>query len=121
MSERYWMKEPCGPCPYSRSKTLPVHPDRAAEFAASACNPFTVFPCHKTADYLEETDLREGGFTHGPRSFECNGFLSLRHHEIGDGPEGFEPHPDAFSSSAEMVEKHTDLWTSERLRLRGSK
>lgn len=107
---RTWMKEPCGPCPFSRSKTLPLHPERAEEFAIMAQNPYNDFPCHRTADYQEETDYSNGGFVHGERSLTCNGFLSLQVNECGDGPEAFEPHPDAFGDYWEMVEHHTELW-----------
>ena len=107
---RTWMKEPCGPCPFSRSKTLPLHPERAAEFAGMAQNPFSDFPCHKTADYREETDHHEGGYTHGPRSMTCNGFLSLQARETGIEPDGFTPDHDAFTDINEMIDHHTALW-----------
>ena len=108
--KRYWMKEPCGPCPFSRSKTLPLHPERANEFAAMAQNPYSSFPCHKTADLVEETDFEPGGYVHGDRSFVCNGFLSLQVSENANGPDGFEPHSDAFEDSYEMAEHHLLLW-----------
>jgi hypothetical protein len=114
MTQRTWMKESCGPCPFSRSKTLPLHPERAEEFASMTGNPYTDFPCHKTADYEEETEWREGGFVHGARSFTCNGFLSMRVNELGDGPEGFKPHPDAFEDWWEMVDHHAELWAQQQ-------
>ena len=112
--ERTWMRKPCGPCPFSRSKTLWLHPERAEEFASMACNPSSNFPCHKTADYEEETEYREGGYVHGERSMTCNGFLSLQVNETGYETEGFEPHPDAFSDFYEMVEHHEEHWEAER-------
>lgn len=42
------MKKCCGLCPYSRKNTLFLHPERAAEFAFSADNPYNDFVCHKT-------------------------------------------------------------------------
>jgi len=114
MTERYWMKEPCGPCPFSRSKTLFLHPERAEEFASMASNPYNDFPCHKTAEHQEETDFHEGGFVHGPKSFTCNGFLSMQYSEGGKEPTGFSPHPDAFDDWWEMVEHHTEKWKEDR-------
>ena len=108
MVDRTWMKEPCGPCPFSRSKTLWLNPDRAADFAAMASNPYTDFPCHKTADYAEDEDGLSDGFVHGQHSFTCNGFLSLQVSENGRGPSGFEPHPDAFDDYWEMIETHEE-------------
>ena len=115
MSERYWMKEPCGPCPYSRSKTLWLHPERAEDFAYNASNPYSYFPCHKTADCVED-DEGSGEFIAGERSLTCNGFLSLQVAENGNPPEGFDPHPDAFSECWEMIDHHTEHWEDERRR-----
>lgn len=114
MSERHWMKEPCGPCPFSRSKTLPLHPERAEDFAAMAQNPYNDFPCHKTADYQEETDWSEGGFVHGSKSLTCNGFLSLQCRENDRQVPGFSPHDDAFEDAWEMVDHHTEIWEARR-------
>ena len=118
MGDRFWMKEPCGPCPFSRSKTLGLHPERAEEFASMASNPYTDFPCHKTADYQEETGYREGGFVHGAKSLTCNGFLSMQVNEGGRNVDGFEPHPDAFDDWFEMVEAHTELWEASRSKIK---
>lgn len=115
MCDRHWMKEPCGPCPFSRSKTLPLHPGRAEEFADMASNPYTDFPCHKTADYREENEFGEGGgFVHGAKSLTCSGFLSMQVSETGRDVEGFTPHPDAFDDWHEMVDRHTELWMQSR-------
>lgn len=107
--DRYWMKEPCGPCPFSRSKTLWLHPDRAEEFACMAQNPYTDFPCHKTAECVEDSEGFDE-FVRGEKSFTCNGFLSLQVNEGAPCPEGFEPHPDAFGDYYEMTEHHTEAW-----------
>ena len=106
--ERYWMKEPCGPCPYSRSKTLPLHPERAADFAYSASNPYNDFVCHKTAEIYEDEESSE--FVRGKRSFTCNGFLSLQCRENDIEIEDFMPHDDAFFDCEEMIERHEALW-----------
>lgn len=78
-----------------------------------AQNPYNDFPCHKTADYEEESEFRDGGFVHGERSFTCNGFLSLQVNETGRGPKGFTPHDDAFGEYWEMTEHHEENWMKE--------
>lgn len=120
MCERTWMKEPCGPCPFSRSKTLGLHPERAEDFAYMAQNPYTDFPCHKTAEHREYQgpDGEEDGFFRGAKSLTCNGFLSRQSQENDNAPEGFTPHPDAFSEAYEMIEHHTELWEQSRARIK---
>lgn len=117
-TERFWMKEPCGPCPYSRSKTLFLHPERAADFAHNAENPYTDFPCHKTADHHEDED-GFGEYVRGEKSLTCNGFLSMQCTVNDREIEGFTPHPDAFEDSWEMIDRHTDLWEESRGKRRG--
>lgn len=112
MTERYWMKEPCGPCPYSRSKTLWLHPERASDFANLAANPYNDFPCHKTAD-LREDDEGSGKYVAGAQSMTCNGFLSLQCSENNRKIDGFTPHDDAFGDTYEMVEHHEANWDDE--------
>lgn len=115
------MKEPCGPCPFSRSKTLPLHPERAEDFAYMAQNPYSDFVCHKTAEDFTQTDAEgneEDLLVRGEKSLTCNGFLSLQVSENDNAPEGFEPHPDAFSEAYEMIEHHTYLWEQSRGKLR---
>lgn len=115
MTERTWMKKTCALCPFSRSKTLYLHPERAADFAYMAENPFNDFPCHKTAELYEaHNDWDESGYVHGENSFTCCGFLSLQVNENGNEPEGFEPDPDAFNDCHEMIDHHTMHWESKQ-------
>ena len=114
MSERTWMKEPCGLCPYTRVNTLWLHPERAEDFAYSAQNPYTDFPCHKTADLLEDDEGAE--YVFGRKSLTCCGFLSLQCNENGNEPEGFTPHHDAFGDAWEMIDHHTEHWEAEQER-----
>jgi hypothetical protein len=107
------MKEPCGPCPFSRSKTLGLHPRRAEDFALMAQNRYTDFPCHKTAECAEDRFGEEIGYVRTEKSFTCNGFLSLQVNECMIAPDGFEPHDDAFSDAWEMIEHHTELWLKQ--------
>ncbi len=109
MSDRYWMKEPCGPCPFSRTKTLGLHPERAEDFAYMAQNRYSDFPCHKTAECVELSEDEEG-YVATASSFTCNGFLSLQCRENDIQIEGFAPHEDAFWDVDEMIDRHTELW-----------
>ena len=98
MSE--YMKKPCIHCPF-RSDVEPfLTPERGAQLAYSAENPYNSFPCHKTTEYNEDTeDMECTGQTK-----ECPGFLTLQINEGKDVPEGFEPsydiiYQDAFEMS----------------------
>lgn len=109
------MKEPCALCPYSRSKTLWLHPERAADFAYNAANRYGDFPCHKTADLREDED-GHGEYVAGRKSLTCNGFLSLQVRENGLRIDGFEPSADAFEDHWEMIERHQEHWDDEQER-----
>lgn len=111
MSERTWMKEPCALCPYSKTNTLWLHPERAEDFAYQAQNRYTDFPCHKTADLVEDDD-GFGEYRRGEKSLTCCGFLTLQVNENDNAPDGFEPHPDGFSEAWEMIDHHTEHWES---------
>lgn len=117
MSEQTWMREICGLCPYSRTNTLWLHPERAEDFAYNAQNPYNDFPCHKTADLVED-DEEGSSYVFGRKSLTCCGFLSLQVNENGNAPEGFEPSPDAFSEAWEMIDHHTEHWDDEQERRR---
>ena len=108
------MKKTCAICPFSRSKTLGLHPERAEEFAYMALNPYNDFPCHKTADYVEGTDFSGGGYVHGATSKTCHGFLTLQVAENGRGPEDFVPDGDGFECAYEMIETHEELWMTKK-------
>lgn len=108
-----FMKKTCPLCPFSRRKTLWLHPDRAEEFAYMAQNPYTDFPCHKTADLIENEETGESGFVHGARSKTCHGFLTLQCSENGTKPEDFEPDGDGFEDVDEMIEHHAEHYAEE--------
>lgn len=115
--DRHWMKKCCGLCPYSKKDTLFVHPDRAEDFAFSASNPFGNFPCHKTADLVEDDD-GFGEYVHGEKSFTCHGFFALQAAENWEEKDysenGFTPDVNAFCDPWEMIEHHTQKWETER-------
>jgi len=110
VTERTWMKKCCEHCPFRRDTPLVLHPERAEEFAYMASNPYTDFPCHKTADYAEETEYSEGGFVHGEHSFTCHGFKGMQLEENGTGNEGFATDGQHFSDPWEMIEYHTEAY-----------
>lgn len=80
-----------------------------------ANNPYTDFPCHKTADYQEETDLHEEGFVHGERSFTCHGFKTLQAacnwSEEDYKREGFTPDGNGFEEPDDMIDHHAENWS----------
>jgi len=107
-----YRKKTCALCPFSRSKTLWLHPERADELASMASNPYTDFPCHKTADLVEDNGIDDNhGYVHGDHSLTCAGFLTLQVNENGCGPKGFKPDPDGFDDWFEMIEHHEEHWS----------
>jgi hypothetical protein len=111
------MKECCGLCPFSRDKTLFLHPDRAEDFATSAENPYNDFVCHKTGHVLEDNDrdIRGGDIVRGEKSLTCMGFASMQENingTLGD----VRIDPTAFEDSWEVSEHHTDAYERKKNR-----
>lgn len=113
MGERTWMKACCGMCPYDAEKTLNLHPDRAEDFAYRAQNPYNDFPCHKTADLVED-DEGFGEYVHGRNSFTCHGFKALQIEECGQEEPDFVPNGAPFACVDDMIERHRELWLEQR-------
>ena len=113
MAERTWMKKCCEHCPFKRDTTLVLHPDRASGFADMAGNPFNDFPCHKTADVVEEDECRgiEGGFVHGANSYTCHGFRGMQENECLDGSSGFVSDGQHFEDWFEMTGYHESAYS----------
>lgn len=112
-----FMKTTCALCPFSRTKTLWLHPERAEEFAYMAGNPYTDFPCHKTAEYIEDDYTGDGEYVHGERSKTCHGFLTLQRAsndaDDADHGDGFIPDGDGFEDIDEMIDRHAELWEAQ--------
>ena len=105
------MARTCTLCPFSRTKTLGLHPKRAEDFAYMASNRYSDFPCHKTAVYHESDDdyLGESGFYRGENSKTCHGFYTLQCAE-NESDEDFKPDGDGFEDTYEMIDRHIALW-----------
>jgi hypothetical protein len=113
MTERTWMKKCCEHCPFKRETALVLHPERASEFAYMTENPYNDFPCHKTADEVEETDFSEGGFVHGENSFTCHGFKGMQVNENSDEPT-FRSDGQHFLDVMEMEDYHEHEFAKQR-------
>ena len=104
------MKQCCGLCPFSRKNTLYLHPDRAADFAYMAENPFTDFVCHKTGVINEDhpDEERQNEIVRGEKSLTCAGFHAMQT-LVNGGEEDCEialDFDDHFGDSWEMIEHH---------------
>lgn len=101
----YFMKRPCIHCPFRKDVKPFLHPDRGAELANHAQNPYNSFPCHKTTVSVEELGIEnehnEGDMVAVETSKECAGFITLQINEGADTPEGFEPAFDIVYECAE--------------------
>ena len=105
----YFCKKPCKHCPFRQDVTPFLHPDRAAEIAYAAENPYSSFACHKTTVSDDESD--DGEMLVVETSLECAGFLTLRAQAGEDVPEGFEPSYDiCYTDPYEMVEAYEAEW-----------
>lgn len=113
-----YVKKTCALCPFSRTKTLWLHPERAEDFAYMAQNPYTDFPCHKTAEFVEDDEDVGGGYVRGARSKTCHGFLTLQRasNDCGgeDHGDGFIPDGDGFEDVDEMIDRHAELWEAHQ-------
>lgn len=107
MSE--FMKQPCQHCPFRQDVKPFLHPERGADLAYSAQNPYNTFHCHKTLDYDDDGEAYacEG-------SKVCAGFLTLQHNENGStsyDSDGFVPSELVYNDAYEMAdayEQHGD-------------
>lgn len=113
------MKQCCGLCPFSRKNTLFVHPDRAADFAYSACNPYNDFVCHKTGISVEEESFKheEGDIVRGEKSLVCAGFYALQFSMNQRGGQKSEikiDYDDHFGDDWEMIEHHSMKWENDK-------
>ena len=104
------MKECCGLCPYSRKNTLFLHPERSADFAYAAENPFNDFVCHKTGVVDEDNQYSSGDIVRGEKSLTCAGFHVMQH--LINGTEEISEieidYSDHFSDTYEMIEHHEE-------------
>lgn len=109
-----FVKKPCKHCPF-RSDVKPyLHPDRAAEIAYAAENPYSDFTCHNTIEYDGEED--EFGRSSGDfsQAKTCAGFLTLRAQSGENVPEGFEPSWDmCYTDRYDMIQSYEDEWNGE--------
>lgn len=114
--DRTWMKKCCEHCPFKRDTPLVLHPSRAEDFANMTGNPYSDFPCHKTADIQEEREELgiEGGYVHGENSYTCHGFKGMQENECGDGSDGFKSDGQHFSDWFEMIDYHTEAYAAQR-------
>lgn len=118
MTEQTWMKQCCGLCPFAREGTLALRPDRAEDFAYMAENPYTDFPCHKTADYHESDDGGSDGYYHGEKSLTCHGFktlqMAMNATDLEYKDQGFKADGKGFEDTFEMIETHENLWADKQ-------
>jgi hypothetical protein len=105
-----YMKTPCTNCPFRNDVTPFLHPERAAEIAYAALNPYQEFPCHKTTESDDE-----GFKMHATEnSKECAGFLTLRAQAGKRTPEGFEPSWElCYADEYGMIDAYEQEWDSE--------
>jgi len=114
-SEKSFMEKPCQHCPFKTNVKPFLHPDRAADIAYAAQNPYSDFPCHKTLGYVENEEGEEDT-ARTEESKECAGFLTMRCKELGEEAvheikEGFKPaYEDVYEDAGEMADAYEEAW-----------
>jgi len=107
--------KPCKNCPFRTDVKPYLHPDRAAEIAYSAQNPYSTFTCHNTfeCDGGEDHQGRKtGDFS---KAKHCAGFLTLQANESGRCPKGFVPSYElCYNEAIDMVQAYEEAWEEER-------
>lgn len=106
-----FMDKPCKHCPFRNDVKPFLHPDRAAELAYAASNPYIDFPCHKTTE--PNYDSEEGEMLRVNTSKECAGFLTLRAQSGLSVPDGFNPSWEmCYTDEYDMIQAYEDQWYS---------
>lgn len=109
------MPSPCKQCPFRTDVTPYLHPDRAAEIAYSAQNPYSSFPCHKTTVNDEEYGGEGLEMIETNDSKQCAGFLTLRAQMGEHIPKGFVPAWElCYLDEWDMIEAYQEQWDKER-------
>lgn len=109
-----FVKKPCKNCPFRNDVRPYLHPERAAEIAYAAQNPFSNFTCHSTIEYDGDEDIQGRSTGDFSRAKTCAGFLTLRAQEGEDVPEGFTPSWEiCYTDAYEMTDAYEEQWNKE--------
>lgn len=109
MDEGFQLKRPCKNCPFAPTKTRIVFScrERAEEISESAYR--NGFPCHLSADLIEDDDYGDSGFVFGAKTQHCVGALMMFIAE-GQNDSGW-PGIDNDDELMERIRDHVD-WTA---------
>ena len=104
---RYDLKTPCKHCPFRNDETRIVLMGRmrAAEIEDAAYR--NGFPCHESAECVEDGYGEDEGFAFGPNTQHCAGYLILRIKV--DGPGGTWPGIGNDEDRAERIAENVYL------------
>jgi hypothetical protein len=106
-----FIKKPCKNCPFRNNIKPYLHPDRAAEIAYAASNPYSNFTCHSTIEYDGDEDHQGRPTGDFSGALTCAGFLTMRAQEGEDVPEGFEPSWNiCYIDNYEMIDAYEKEW-----------
>jgi hypothetical protein len=109
-----FVKKPCKNCPFRNDVRPYLHPERAAEIAYAAQNPYSSFTCHSTIEYDGDEDILGRSTGDFSRAKTCAGFLTLRAQEGEDVPEGFTPSWEiCYTDAYEMTDAYEEEWNKE--------
>jgi len=110
-----FMSSPCKHCPFRIDVKPFLHPERAAEIAYSAQNPYSSFPCHKTTVSDEEYGGDGSEMVETNESKQCAGFLTLRAQSGERIPKGFNPAWElCYIDEWDMIQAYQEAWDEER-------
>jgi len=102
------MKEPCEHCPFRYDVKPFLHPERGAELARHAYNPYNSFTCHKTTVSDEEIGGEGTEMIRTAKSKECAGFLTLQINEGAKCPKGFVESDKVYGCADDMINAYEE-------------
>ena len=106
-----YMKQPCKNCPFRVNVKPYLPPERAAEIAYAASNPYSDFTCHATIEYDGDEDIQGKSTGDFSRAKTCAGFLTLRAQLGEDLPDGFEPAWEiCYIDDWDMIKAYEEAW-----------
>lgn len=111
---RYDLRTPCRNCPFVNDDTRRIRfrcRERAEEIEESAYR--NGFPCHLSANLIEDDEYEADGYVFGPNTQHCAGYILMQLHECGGSPwPGIGNDEDLLQRLAERMDWDAPVFTT---------